>query len=127
MDENFVGMGREYGFPALVVRHTKHSVRISCEGLSETLETYYNNGVYQVDAVVELNRKRFVITCSIYKKVDKRTGHVYYWLYPLGAGQLLLKKWYRIFRGASGRYAKTPMPTVIYSVTPKTAETTFTP
>ncbi len=121
-------MGRKHGFPAVVTRHTKYTVAISCDGLRETLEAYYNSGVYQVDVVVELNRRQLVVTCTIYKKVDRRTGRVYYWLYPLGAGQRILSRRYKIFRGVAKRYTKTPMPIIIYSVTPKTtdAETTST-
>ena len=119
-------MGRKRYLPAVVINYSRDSVLISCDGLNETLEAYYNSGVQQVDVVAELNRKQLVMTCTIYRKVDKRTGRVYYWLYPLGAGQLILKKRYMIYRGVAEKYAKKPMPILIYSVTPRKAEDSST-
>jgi hypothetical protein len=107
------------GLPAVVVNHSRDAVVISGERLSEVLEVYYNAGVRQVDAVVGLDGQQFVVTCSIYRKADRRTNRVYYWLYPLGAGQHLLRERYKAFRGAAERYAKTPTPIVIYSIMPK--------
>ncbi len=83
------------------------------------LEVYYSGGVRQVDAVIGLDGQQLVITCTIHRKVDKRTNRVHYWLYPLGAGQYLLRERYRAFRGAAERYAKTPMPVVVHSLIPK--------
>jgi hypothetical protein len=107
------------GLPAVVVNHSKDAVLISGEKLGEVLEVYYNGGVRQVDAVIGLDGQYLTITCTIHKKTDGRTGRVYYWLYPLGAGQHLLRERYKAFRGAAERYAKTPMPIVIYSILPR--------
>jgi hypothetical protein len=107
------------GLPAVVVSHSKDAVLISGERLSEVLEVYYSGGVRQVDAVIGLDGQYLTITCTIHRKVDGRTGRVYYWLYPLGAGQHLLRERYKAFRGVAERYAKTPMPIIIYSITPK--------
>ncbi len=107
------------GLPAAVINHSKNAVMIFGESLSEVLETYYSLGVRQVDAVIGLDGQYLTITCTIHKKVDGRTGRVYYYIYPLGAGQYLLRERYRAFRGAAERYAKTPMPVIIYSITPK--------
>ena len=107
------------GLPAAVVSHSKNAVSIFGESLNEVLETYYSLGVRQVDAVIGLEGQYLTITCTIHRKVDGRTGRVYHWLYPLGAGQYLLRERYKAFRGATERYAKTPMPIVIYSIMPK--------
>jgi hypothetical protein len=112
----FVVMG---GLPAAVRNHAANAVSIFGERLGEVLEAYYSNGVRQVDVAVGLDGQQLVITCTIHKKVDRRTNRVYHWLYPLGTGQYLLREKYRAFRGAAGRYAKTPMPIVIYSILPK--------
>jgi hypothetical protein len=107
------------GLPAVVVSHSKDAVLISGERLGEVLEVYYSGGVRQVDVVIGLDGQQLVVTCSIHKKVDRRTGRVYCWLYPLGAGQHLLRERYKAFRGAAERYAKTPMPIVILTILPK--------
>ena len=107
------------GLPAVVVNHSRDAVLISGERLGEVLEVYYNGGVRQVDAVIGLDGQQLVVTCTIHRKADRRTNRVYYWLYPLGAGQHLLRERYKAFRGAAERYAKTPMPIVIYSIMPK--------
>jgi hypothetical protein len=107
------------GLPAAVRSHDKSAVSIFGERLSEVLETYYSNGVRQVDVTAVLDGQQFVVTCTIHKKVDRRTNRVHYWLYPLGAGQYLLREKYKAFRGTAERYAKTPMPIVIYSIMPK--------
>ena len=105
--------------PAVVVSHSKDAVLISGERLSEVLEVYYSGGVRQVDAVIGLDGQYLTITCTIHRKVDRRTNRVYYWLYPLGTGQYLLRERYKAFRGTAERYAKTPMPIIIYSIMPK--------
>ncbi len=107
------------GLPAVVASHSKDAVLITGERLGEVLEVYYSGGVRQVDAVIGLDGQQLVVTCTVHRKVDRRTNRVYYWLYPLGAGQYLLREKYKAFRGAAGRYAKTPMPIVIYSIMPK--------
>jgi DNA-binding beta-propeller fold protein YncE len=107
------------GLPAAVRNHAKNAVSISGERLSEVLEAYYGVGARQVDVVVGLDGQQLVVTCTIHRKVDRRTNHIYYWLYPLGTGQYLLRERYKAFRGVAGRYAKTPMPIVIYSIMPK--------
>ncbi len=110
------------GLPAVVVSHSKDAVLISGERLSEMLEVYYSGGVRQVDAVIGLDGQQLVITCTVHRKVDGRTNRIYYWLYPIGAGQHLLRERYKAFRGAAERHAKTPMPIVIYSIMPKKTE-----
>jgi hypothetical protein len=105
--------------PAVVISHSKDAVLISGERLGEVFEVYYGGGVRQVDAVIGLDGQQLVVTCTIHRKVDGRTGRVYYWLYPLGAGQQLLRERYKAFRGAAEKYAKTPMPIIIYSIMPK--------
>ncbi len=107
------------GLPAAVRNHARNAVSIFGERLSEVLEAYYNSGIRQVDVAVGLDGQQLVMTCTIHRKVDGRTGRVYHWLYPLGAGQYLLRERYRAFRGAAERYAKTPMPIIIYSIMPK--------
>jgi DNA-binding beta-propeller fold protein YncE len=107
------------GLPAAVRSHDKNAVSIFGERLSEVLEAYYSAGVRWVDVAVGLDGQQLVVTCTIHKKVDRRTNRVYYWLYPLGTGQYLLRERYKAFRGAAERYAKTPMPIVIYSIMPK--------
>lgn len=107
------------GLPAAVRNHARNAVSIFGEKLNEVLEAYYSSGVRQVDVVAVLDGQQLVVTCTIHKKVDRRTNRVYYWLYPLGTGQYLLRERYKAFRGVAERYAKTPMPIVIYSIMPK--------
>jgi hypothetical protein len=107
------------GLPAAVRNHARNAVSIFGERLSEVLEAYYSAGVRQVDVAIGLDGQQLIVMCSIHRKVDKRTGRVYYWLYPLGTGQYLLRERYNAFRGAAERYAKTPMPIVIYSMLPR--------
>jgi len=107
------------GLPAAVRNHARNAVSIFGERLSEVLEAYYNSGVRQVDVAAVLDGQQLVVTCTIHRRVDRRTNRVYYWLYPLGTGQYLLRERYKAYRGVAERYAKTPMPIVIYSIMPK--------
>jgi len=107
------------GLPAVVVNYSRDAVMIFCEGLSEVLEMYYSLGVHHVNVAVGLGGQQLTIECTIHRKVDRRINRVYYYLYPLGSSQHLLRERYKEFRGAAKRYAKTPMPIVVYSIMPK--------
>ena len=108
------------GLSAAVKVHDKRAVGIFGNRLSEVLEKLYNIGVRKVDLVVDVGGRQIVITASIYKKVDRRSGRTYYWGYPIGSDQIFLREKYKAFRGEAERYAKTPMPIVVYMIMPKT-------
>jgi hypothetical protein len=108
------------GLSAVVKSHDKGAVVIAGRRLNEILERLYSIGITKVDLVVELDGWQVVVTGSIYKKTDKRTGRIYYFIYPLGTDQVLLRSKYQAFRGGAEKYSKTPLPILIYSIVPKT-------
>jgi hypothetical protein len=107
------------GLPAAVRNHAKNAVSIFGERLSEVLAAYYDAGVRWVDVAVGLDGQQLIVTCTIHKRVDRRTGRVYFWLYPLGTSQYLLRGRYKTFRGTAEKYVKTPMPIIVYSIMPR--------
>ena len=107
------------GLSATVAVRDKTTVGIFGSRLSEVLGNLYNAGIRKADLVVDVNGHQIVITVSIYKRVDRRSGRTYYWAYPLRSDQIFLRERYKAFRGEAERYAKTPMPIVVYMIMPK--------
>jgi hypothetical protein len=108
------------GLSAVVKLHDKGAVVITGKRLGEILERLHSIGINKVDLVVELDGRQVVISGSVYKRTDRRTGRKYYYIYPLGTDQVLLRARYQAFRGNAEKYAKTPLPILIYSIVPKT-------
>ena len=108
------------GLSAVVKSHDKGAVVITGKRLNEILEKLHTIGITRIDLVVELDGRQIVISGSIYRKTDKRTGRSYYSIYPVGTDQVLLRSRYQAFRGNAEKYSKTPLPILIYAIVPKT-------
>jgi hypothetical protein len=108
------------GLSAILKLHDKGAVVITSKRLNEILERLYSIGITKVDLVVELDGRQVIICGSIYRRTDRRANRTYYYIYPLGSDQLLLRSRYLAFRGNAERYSKTPLPVLIYSIVPKT-------
>jgi len=107
------------GLPAVVKQHDKNSVVIAGKRLGEMLEKLYNAGIRNVELTLEIDGRHIVVAGSVYRKINKHTGRSYYYIYPLGADQILLRERYLAFRGAAEPYSRTPLPVIVYSVVPK--------
>jgi len=107
------------GLSAVIKQHDRGSVVVSGKRLGEILEKFHTMGIKTVELVVELEGRQIVITGSIYRKTNKRAGQSYYYVYPLGADQVLLREKYLAFRGTAEPKSKTPLPIIVYFVTPK--------
>ncbi len=105
--------------PGRIIVQDRRAVGIVSDGLSNLLATYYEAGVRHVEVIVDVSGQRLTIDASIYRKVDKRTGRVRYWLYPLGAAQSLLRDLLLRHRVDAPRHAKRPLPVVILATLPK--------
>jgi len=107
------------GLPAVIKQHDRNSIAISGKRLGEMLEKLHNVGIKKVELVIEIGGRQIAVAGSIYKKINKHTRQNYYYIYPLGADQVLLRERYLAFRGAAEPYSKTPLPVIVYSVIPK--------
>lgn len=107
------------GLPAVIKQHDRNSVVIAGRRLGEMLEKFHGAGVKRVELIIEINGRQIAVAGSIYKKTNKRTKQSYYYVYPLGADQVLLREKYLMFRGAAESHSKTPLPVIVYSVMPK--------
>jgi len=87
--------------------------------LTPLLAALSEAGIRHVSVIIEVASHRLVVDATINRRVDRRNGHVYFWLYPLGPGQTLLRDVYLKHRAGASRGAKNPLPVVIYSVSPK--------
>ncbi len=105
--------------PAHLVVHDRRSVAITSSALADFLEALYNAGMRNVVVVMEAAGQRLVVDAVIYRKLDRRSGHVYFLLYPLRPAQSLLREMLIKWRGGAPPDAKRPMPIVIHSVVPK--------
>ena len=117
--DNLLGMPFRAAIPAHVVMHDKNAVGISGQKLAEILEVYYKAGISRVEAAVLVDGQPLVVDCRIYTRHDQRRNRTYYWLYPLGTGQSLLRDMLRRHRGDAPRNAKRPLPAAILAVVPK--------
>jgi len=105
--------------PGHVVVHGKKTVGIVSNGLADLLKAFYEAGVRRVQAVIDVAGQRLAVDAVVYRKINKRSGHTSYWLYPLGTSQTLLRDLYRRNRGDAPRNAKHPLPVVILTIVPK--------
>jgi hypothetical protein len=108
------------GIPATVRSQDKTVVAISGEELSKALAVFYSAGIRHVEVDVLVNDLKVILTGTIYKRNDRRTGRTHYIIYPLGSGQKFLREKYRAFRGEVPRNLKRPMPILVMNIRPKT-------
>jgi hypothetical protein len=107
------------GVPAFVTVHDNNSVAISGRPLSDLLRAFYETGVRHVVVVIDAAGQRLAAEAKVYRRTDKRSGHTYFWLYPLQPAQSLLRDMLRRYRGDAPRNAKRPLPVAILAVLPK--------
>jgi hypothetical protein len=105
--------------PAHVIMHDRDAVGISGWGLAEVLKPLYEAGIRHVVVVVDAAGQRLVAEATIYRRMDKRSGRIMYWLYPLSSAQRLLRDLMRRYRGDAPRNAKRPLPVAVVAVVPK--------
>jgi hypothetical protein len=105
--------------PAHVILHEKNAVGISGWGLAEVLKPLYETGIRHVVVVVDAAGQRLVAEATIYRRVDKRSGRIMYWVYPLSSAQRLLRDLLHKYRGDAPRNAKRPLPVAVVAVVPK--------
>jgi hypothetical protein len=105
--------------PGHVVVHGKHAAGITANGLADLLKAFYEAGVRRVQLVVDAAGQRLAIDAAVYRKVNRRSGRVAYWLYPLGTAQTLLRDLLHRHRTGSPRNAKRPLPVAILAVLPR--------
>ncbi len=106
-----------WGLPASVSLHGKF-VAIGGGELSKCLKSLYESGVRNVKAIVDVPGHRLTVTGKIYKNYNKQRGYAYYFIYPYGAAQILLRELYFKHRGNVSPNAKTPMPIIVVTITP---------
>jgi len=102
-----------------VTVHDSNYVAISGRPLSDLLRAFYDAGVRHVVVVVDAAGRRLTAEAKVYRRTDKRSGHTYYWLYPLQPAQALLRDMLRRYRGDAPRNAKRPLPVTVLAVVPK--------
>jgi hypothetical protein len=107
------------GVPALVTVHDSRYVAISGRGLSDLLRAFYEAGVRRVEAVIDVPGQRLAAEAKIFRKLDRRSGRTYYYLYPLQPAQGLLRDMLRRYRGNAAPNAKRPMPVTVLAVVPR--------
>jgi hypothetical protein len=106
--------------PAFVTIHDNNNyVAISGRCLSGFLGAYYEAGVRCVEAVIDVAGQRLVAEAKVYRRFDRRSGRMYYWLYLLRLAQSLLRNILRRYCGDAPRNAKRPLPITIPAVLPK--------
>jgi hypothetical protein len=105
--------------PGRLVAQDRRTVGITSDMLTPLLAALSEAGIRHVSVVVEVAGQRLVVDATINRRVDRRNGRAYFWLYPLGTGQTLLRDVYLKHRAGAPRGAKNPLPVVIYSVFPK--------
>jgi len=105
--------------PGHVIVHSNHAVGITADGLADLLKAFYEAGVRRVQAVIDVAGQRLAVDAAVYRRINRRSGHTSYWLYPLGTSQTLLRDLYRRNRGDAPRNAKHPLPVVILTIVPK--------
>ena len=107
------------GVPAFVTVHDSNYVAISGRPLSDLLRAFYDAGVRHVVVVVDAAGQRLTAEAKVYRRTVRRSGHTYYWLYPLQPAQALLRDMLRRYRGDAPRNAKRPLPVTVLAVVPK--------
>jgi len=105
--------------PGHVVVHGKKTVGIVSNGLADLLKAFYEAGVRHVQAVIDVAGQRLAIDAVVYRKINRRSGRVSYWLYPLGTAQTLLRDLLHKHRAGAAPNTKRPLPVAIFAVLPK--------
>ncbi len=105
--------------PAHIIMHAKDAVGISAPTLAETLKQLYELNIRRVLIVADVAGQRLAAEAVIYRRFDRRSGRIYFWLYPLQPAQTLLRDMLYKYRGGAPYNAKRPLPITILAVTPK--------
>ncbi len=69
--------------PAFVTIHDNNYVAISGRCLSDFLGAYYEAGVRCVVVVIDAAGQRLAAEAKVYRGFNRRSGHMYFWLYSL--------------------------------------------
>jgi len=113
------GMPVTWGIPASVSLYGKNFVVISGPELSKRLEELHMVNVREVEVVVDVPGQRLVATSRIYSHYNKQSDRTYYYIYPRGSAQKLLRELYFKYRSGTKPGAKKPMPVVVVAIVPK--------
>jgi hypothetical protein len=105
--------------PARVVVHDRHAVGITSDGLVDLLKAFYEAGVRRIQVIIDVAGQRLAADAAVYRKIDRRSGRVSYWLYPLGTAQTFLRDLLQKHRGDAPRNAKRPLPVAVVAVVPR--------
>jgi len=105
--------------PGHVIVHSNHAVGITADGLADLLKAFYEAGVRRVQAVIDVAGQRLAVDAAVYRRINRRSGRVSYWLYPLGTAQTLLRDLLHKHRAGAAPNTKRPLPVAIFAVLPK--------
>jgi hypothetical protein len=103
--------------PASVSLYGKNFVVISGPELSRRLEELHASGVREVEIVLDVPGHRLMATGKIY--VLRKRNTVYYYIYPHGAAQRLLRELYYKYRNNAPAGAKKPMHAIVITILPR--------
>ena len=71
------------GVPAFVTVHDNNYVAISGKSLSDLLRAFYDAGVRRVVVVIDAAGQRLAAEAKVYRRFNRRSGRMYFWLYSL--------------------------------------------
>lgn len=71
------------GVPAFVSVHDNNYVAISGRPLSDLLRAFYDAGVRRVEVVIDAAGQRLAAEAKVYRRFNRRSGRMYFWLYSL--------------------------------------------
>ena len=71
------------GVPAFVSVHDSNYVAISGRPLSDLLRAFYDAGVRRVEVVIDAAGQRLAAEAKVYRRFNRRSGRMYFWLYSL--------------------------------------------
>jgi hypothetical protein len=69
--------------PAFVTIHDNHYVAVSGRSLSDLLGAYYAAGFRRVEVVIDAAGQRLAAEAKVYRRFNRRSGRMYFWLYSL--------------------------------------------
>ena len=71
------------GVPVFVTVHDNNYVAISGKSLSDLLRAFYDAGVRHVVVVIDAAGQRLAAEAKVYRRFNRRSGRMYFWLYSL--------------------------------------------
>jgi len=71
------------GVPVFVTVHDNNYVAISGKSLSDLLRAFYDAGVRHVVVVIDAAGLRLAAEVKVYRRFNRRSGRMYFWLYSL--------------------------------------------